>query len=221
MKRDCTDARQSQPPNREVLAVAALEFGSAAATFAASRVRGGEGLAEVGRANHPYRMSEKPPEVETFVGSAREYCAVVEGLGGEWEPAALARALVPVLAGLVAAGCALPQVEPTSTAVPDFISRDRWFERFERLSEVLGRTDHYWSNLDLTTEAPVSAGSLADDLTDIWRDLRHGLDALDTGSNWRDVVFEWRLSFIAHWGRHAVDALRPLHAALRADLLRK
>lgn len=166
-------------------------------------------------------MSAKPPEVETFVRAAREYCAAVEGLTGERKPAALARVLVPVLAGLVAAGCALPHVEPAATAVPDFISRDRWFQRFEQLGEVLGRADLYWSNLDTTTEAPVSAGSLADDLTDIWRDLRHGLDALDTGSDWHDVVFEWRLSFIAHWGRHAVDARRPLHAALHADLLRK
>lgn len=32
------------------------------------------------------------------------------------------------------------------------------------------------------------------------------------------MVFEWRLWFITQWDRHAVEALRPLHAALRADL---
>lgn len=165
-------------------------------------------------------MSKKPVEVESFVVTAREFCAVVEGLDGEWEPTALAQAIVPVLAGLVAAGCALPRVEATSTSVPEFVDRDRWFQRYELLGTVLGRSDIYWSNLDVVDAAgaQVSAGSLADDLTDIWRDLRHGLDALDTGSDWRDVVFEWRLSYITHWGRHAVEALRPLHAALRADL---
>ncbi|MGW5435323.1 DUF5063 domain-containing protein [Nocardia asteroides] len=168
-------------------------------------------------------MSSRPAEIEAFVASARAYCAVVEGLDGEWEPTALAHAIVPVLADLVVAGCALPRVETTSTSVPDFIDHERWYRQFTRLSEVFGRADVYWSNLDLTAAATAQAGagSLADDLTDIWRDLRQGLDAIDTGSDWRDVVFEWRLSFLAHWGRHAVEALRPLHAALRADLFQR
>ena len=33
-----------------------------------------------------------------------------------------------------------------------------------------------------------------------------------------DVVWEWRFGFYSHWGRHATEALRALHARL-ADRL--
>jgi hypothetical protein len=55
---------------------------------------------------------------------------------------------------------------------------------------------------------------LADDLADIWADLKQGLLALDAGAPPEDVTWEWRLLFYAHWGRHATVALRALHARL-------
>lgn len=71
------------------------------------------------------------------------------------------------------------------------------------------------SNLEIRGEGAeeVSLGSLADDLADIWRDLRAGLDALEGGSQWQDVAWEWRFGLQTHWGRHAVEALRALHDA--------
>jgi len=59
-------------------------------------------------------------------------------------------------------------------------------------------------------------GSLLDDLSDIWWDLKPGLYALDNGSEEQaaDVFWDWKESFRTHWGRHAIDALRALHAHL-------
>jgi hypothetical protein len=55
---------------------------------------------------------------------------------------------------------------------------------------------------------------LSDDLADIWLDLKHGLLALDDRARPEDVTWEWRFGFYAHWGRHATEALRALHARL-------
>jgi hypothetical protein len=56
--------------------------------------------------------------------------------------------------------------------------------------------------------------SLGDDLVDICRDLKRGLLALDAGALGEDVTWEWRFGFYTHWGRHATEALRVLHARL-------
>ncbi len=56
-------------------------------------------------------------------------------------------------------------------------------------------------------------GDLADDLADIWRDLKRGLELYD--SNERvTAAAEWKFGFEAHWGRHATAALYALHCWL-------
>lgn len=58
-------------------------------------------------------------------------------------------------------------------------------------------------------------GSLADDLADIWRDLRPGLDAMDAvqsaAADPETILWHWRWTFAYHWGRHAAAAIRVLH----------
>jgi hypothetical protein len=57
-------------------------------------------------------------------------------------------------------------------------------------------------------------GDLADDLADIYRDIKPGLRAWDTEEEGYldEVVFDWKLPhFGSHWGIHAVGAMRALH----------
>ncbi len=63
----------------------------------------------------------------------------------------------------------------------------------------------------------VSLGSADDDLGDIARDLLGGLALVDSG-NVRSAVWDWRFSFNAHWGPHALGLLRALHHKLWDDL---
>ncbi|WP_425463863.1 DUF5063 domain-containing protein [Nocardioides aurantiacus] len=44
-------------------------------------------------------------------------------------------------------------------------------------------------------------------------DLRGGLQILASGAPMADVVWEWRFTFKSHWGVHAIEAIRALHAA--------
>ena len=57
------------------------------------------------------------------------------------------------------------------------------------------------------------AGDLADDLMDIYVDLKQGL-AYASAGHVSHAVFHWQFMFGVHWGRHAVCALRALHCHL-------
>ena len=58
------------------------------------------------------------------------------------------------------------------------------------------------------------AGSLSDDLADIWRDLKLGLLAMESDAADRsaDIAWHWRFSFESHWAQHAAGAIGGLNA---------
>ena len=147
-----------------------------------------------------------------FRGIAEEYCALVEAPPAD--PDALHAALLDVLARLYAAALALPLVEPENKdLLLDRPTNDEWTTIYAGLRDVLGWLEYYRSIEPYPVEADdePSTGSLADDLADIWRDVKQGLLALESGTAETDVVWNWRDDFGAHWGRHAVDALAALH----------
>ena len=122
--------------------------------------------------------------------------------------------LAESLAGLLTAASKLPDVSPSEVDLPDGPSQEQWSERFAALQRALGEWEGYWTTMAAHGEdaEQVVMLSLGDDLADIWRDLKQGLLALDAGAPPDDVIWEWRFGFYAHWGRHATEALRALHA---------
>jgi len=54
---------------------------------------------------------------------------------------------------------------------------------------------------------------MADDLADIWRDLKPGLELYDSNERVKAAA-EWKFGFEKHWGRHATAALYALHCWL-------
>jgi hypothetical protein len=157
-----------------------------------------------------------PPDVEAFRRVAEAYCASVEQPDDENYDAFVLR-LGGLLADLVSAGYRLPLVEPVADVTTSTsISQERWHEHYIALQSRFREHDLYWSTSYEAValhEPPVTPRSLADDLADIWRDLRGGLDALEGGATWQDVSWEWRFGLEKHWGKHAVEALRALHSA--------
>ena len=61
-------------------------------------------------------------------------------------------------------------------------------------------------------------GSLAGDLTDIYFELRRGLNRLEaeTASRQEDVLKVWQRGYALHWGERLVDAQRHLLALRKA-----
>jgi Domain of unknown function (DUF5063) len=65
----------------------------------------------------------------------------------------------------------------------------------------------------------VVTGSLADDLSDIYVDLRQGEDFWSHGL-FDEAVWQWRFGFESHWGEHATSALRAIRTLSASHDLR-
>ena len=87
---------------------------------------------------------------------------------------------------------------------------DERFELFTRLYNALGERDGYSYEYD-GLEGQRLSGSLADDITDIYFDLKRGLKLLD--NNPQQAARDWQHSYEFHWRHHLIDAERQLNPA--------
>ena len=147
---------------------------------------------------------------------AREYCALVEALQtGDRAPLADLNGLLP---RLHAAMTTISAASVASDAGPG-TDLDQRFELFTRLRSLLGDLDAYWMEYDVTPNRQEMSGSLADDLTDIYYELKDGLEQLDRSADPGPTFGSWRSGFCKHWGQHVVDAERHLYALAARDRL--
>jgi hypothetical protein len=77
---------------------------------------------------------------------------------------------------------------------------------------------HYRVVFDSLEDDPdgLVTGWLADDLTDIYRDLKTGLAEWEAGHA-EDAIWEWRFAYFSHWGRHATHAQSAILDYLRNE----
>lgn len=146
-------------------------------------------------------MAEAALRVRDLAAAAAEYCGLVEHLDrpdGDW---------------LEQVSCLLPRIHaavihlqpPAAAAVcPPLSAADyeRRFELFSRLRRLLGERE--------VADADPASDRLADDITDIYFELRRGLDAFSP-SRPDAAARIWRSGFLWHWGQHLVDAERRLY----------
>jgi hypothetical protein len=154
--------------------------------------------------------------VEDFGPAATRFCAVIERAG----TITLRRWLIDLertLSAVYASAAALPDVGPATDRGVQRMSHEEWAALFEGLRDYLGDTDVYWMVFDVRNQASLVSASLADDLADIYRELRSGLEALHSGASPEDVLFDWRTSFETHWALHAHGALGAIRAAIQAS----
>ena len=81
--------------------------------------------------------------------------------------------------------------------------------------------DGYWDVFDplsLEPESPVF-NSLVDDLSDIYGDLKCGLELYDAGFQF-GAAWHWRFASLSHWGEHLVGAQRALYLASLRRVIR-
>jgi hypothetical protein len=153
--------------------------------------------------------------VESFVATSREYCELIEGI-----PVLPRRSfLVQVqrtLARLYVLALDLPSVPPETNDLPlERLSAQDWRHLHERLGEYLGAADVYWMVFDPADpiDHEAIAQTLADDLSDIYRDLRDC--AVEVGGTMTgDLLWTLRFSFESHWGHHVVGTLMAIHSLL-------
>lgn len=144
--------------------------------------------------------------ISNFAESARAFCDWAEGdaSSAEIEVETARRHL----ARLYALALGLP-VADSDEAEPTEISGEAWKAVFKRFGCLpINYYSVCFNPLAVPAEEPC-IGDLADDLADIWRDLKRGLSLFDSG-HIEAAIFEWRDNFNIHWGRHAASALYVL-----------
>jgi len=137
---------------------------------------------------------------------AQTYCELIEGSGnGNDHWLEQLASLLPRLHAAVASLEAEEKRQGHALAA----DLDARFELYTRLRGLLGKRDSYWMEFDVAGDGQSKSGSLADDLTDIYCELKHGL-TLSEGTPDR-ALEEWRNGYRLHWGQHLVDAERHLY----------
>ncbi|HTK43032.1 MAG TPA: DUF5063 domain-containing protein [Gemmatimonadales bacterium] len=171
------------------------------------------------------------PALTTFSVTAEEYCGVIEAREGLTREQFLQR-VHEVLPRLYAAALALPSTDalfpdkepaegedPAAEAVadpvppPDRGRPEPWRELHTSLTSLIGDRNVYreiYDPYEPLSESEVT-GSLADDLADIYRDVRAGLVKWARGES-GEALWEWRFNFQIHWGEHLTGALRALYS---------
>jgi hypothetical protein len=155
-------------------------------------------------------------DTDDLLAIARRYCTVIESLDDD-NRAPLAQ-LNEILPRLHAAMTAVMPLQEDASYDPN-VDLDKRFELFSRLRRLLGDLDGYWMEYDVTPDRQEMSGSLADDLTDIYCELKNGLKRLDGAEDTGPTLGHWRTSFCRHWGQHVVDAERHLYALSARDRL--
>lgn len=155
-------------------------------------------------------------ESDELLMLARQYCELIESLQeGQRQALSELNAVLPrlhaAMTRVVAAG--------EDHAGDIVVDLDQRFELFSHLRQLLGDLDPYWMEYDVTPDRQEMSGSLADDLTDIYCELKTGLQRLEGQQDARPTLGHWRSGFCKHWGQHVVDAERHLYALSSRDRL--
>jgi hypothetical protein len=153
--------------------------------------------------------------IARFRLAAQEFVATIDSVTSR-RTLAGPEEIASVLAELYSAGLRLPAVDlTTDEPLPDAaISSEEWSRLFRSLQAALGDDEYATAAASDPLVTELRKGSLADDLADVYRDVKEGLDLLRSGTPETDVVWSWRFSLHSHWGGHAVEALRALNGWL-------
>ena len=151
-------------------------------------------------------------QLQAFATAAREYVSLVDAREGKTAEQLLVQ-IEPHLLRLYERILEVPLTFPARGRADDLWPASTGSQVQRSLSGQLGPFDVYRAIFDPyedASDAPVM-GSLADDLADIYGDLKRGLEPWEAG-DLDEASYEWRFGFEFHWGRHAVSALCAIFA---------
>lgn len=163
-------------------------------------------------------MSDKT-SVRRLTRVAQEYCAFIESFdtGGGRDAGDIfdfIKELSALLPRLHAAVEMLADAEATEDLLAGIDPEER-FLLYSRLRKAFGDLDAYWLEFDMARDSLEKSGSLADDLADIYWELKAGLERLESDHTVLPTLRCWGAGYRLHWGQHLVDAERHLYG-LRA-----
>lgn len=140
-----------------------------------------------------------------FIASARQVCGAIENFSID-NTGSILSSLIQLL------NCADKLVH---SAVPfkdeDWNGEVVWPEALKSIPEdVVFQV--VFDPLDATS---LCASSLRESLGEIYQELKSGLNALDKYGHSEDaVLWNWKLMYETHWGRHVLDVIRFLFLSM-------
>lgn len=147
-----------------------------------------------------------------FAKSATDFCRMVEeyesfdGDGKTW-----LHRIGHIMLGLQQL---IQQLLPSSASEAEYSmlqDLEARFVLYQRLKSFLGPFDDYWSEGDLEAGDGLKTGSLADDITDVYFDLKRGLSLYAAGPEQEaEALSLWTFSYRIHWEQHLRDATKQL-----------
>jgi hypothetical protein len=139
--------------------------------------------------------------ISQFVTTAFSYCQLIDDIASQSRRSFLqeVRKTLPLM---YYHALHLPEVESSHASNDRDITHEQWQQKYKSIQQLLGKYDLYWEVFDpikTPTEEPVAA-SLADDLSDIWRDIKPGTDHwADASPQGREeILWNWHFSFHYH-----------------------
>ena len=153
---------------------------------------------------------QRPP----FANTAEAFCAHIEGVATA-DRVTFIRVCFVLISKLLSEVIELPETAGESDA--QTVSEERYDRILQSLKVQFAENNYYtmmFEAFEIASEPAV--GSVADDLADIWRELKSGLERLQTGSV-EKAVGHWRSSFKDGWGDQATQVLRPLVTLIFKD----
>jgi hypothetical protein len=143
--------------------------------------------------------------IENFLSLVREYVLLVDNADS-------------ISAYQLLSKCAmlLPKIYSLGLGLPDTEPKNDEIVTYERNSPIgvlgskFGKYDIYWEVLDPVFKEEVGAGTLSEDLAEIYMELKGPLIAYEKGQEF-DAIWQWKFNIKSHCGDHLVDALRTIH----------
>lgn len=150
-----------------------------------------------------------------FTAAANEYCKYAEH-ASELKGDEILKIMQRLLPFIYIKASLLPSLEPFfEEGNEKFVREADWVKIHDAFREKLGTANDYLEVFDekmSRSEGPV-AGSIAEDLADIYQDLKDYLILYQTGTNevMNDAIWECRMNFENYWGQKLVNSMRAIH----------
>ena len=148
--------------------------------------------------------------ISAYKTAAEKFVHVVDS--AEQQSPALFLAEIEVsLPELHIAALGIPAVAPSTSEIDNLTPTYTRAVLYDALRRKLERMDAYWTIFDATSSEPPVQGSLADDIGDIYFDVKEDLHYLEREGPNDDVLWDLRFGFLSHWGRHLTSALKAIY----------
>lgn len=110
----------------------------------------------------------------------------------------------------------LPYTAPETDQIGESVmSNEARGALWKGMREKLSSVESYYAVSEPLERSEVLQGSLANDLAEIYDDLRNDIALARSDAHPSDIAWSWREDFYQHWGNHAVDALKAIYWRIR------